>query len=77
MENIFQKLATWLVPPGRKSLTLSLPMRQGPALLMFGQSNPLMTNNFYLNMVSNFETGIIDTTRDVVTCIYKDCIVLS
>ncbi|KAL4240189.1 Thioredoxin domain-containing protein 11 [Mactra antiquata] len=45
-----KNLSPWLVPPGIKSLTLSVPLQQGPSVLVFGPSNPLVHFNPYQNM---------------------------
>ncbi|KAH3861933.1 thioredoxin domain-containing protein 11-like [Dreissena polymorpha] len=41
----------WLVPPGVKSLTLSVPMQQGATVFLFGPTNSLLNVNPYYDMV--------------------------
>ncbi|XP_060578316.1 thioredoxin domain-containing protein 11-like [Ruditapes philippinarum] len=47
-----KNVAPWLVPPGVKSLTLSLHIQKGPAVFVFAPTNPLLTFNRYRDMVS-------------------------
>ncbi|XP_053384663.1 thioredoxin domain-containing protein 11-like isoform X2 [Mercenaria mercenaria] len=46
-----KNIAPWLVPPGVKSLTLSLHMQKGPAVFIFAPTNPLIGINPYRDMV--------------------------
>lgn len=60
---MFQSLVPWLVPPGIKSLTLSVPMQQGPAVFVFGPSNPIVNFNPFLDMVRTFVTIVLLINR--------------
>ncbi|XP_052788592.1 thioredoxin domain-containing protein 11-like [Mya arenaria] len=51
MTNKQNSISPWLVPPLTKSLTLSVPMQQGAAVLLFGPTNPLLNFNPYYDMV--------------------------